>query len=113
MSCPLKRFPVKAKTIGDDDCNPEKVKEINDLYTKMLAERDLFDKKAQLNTEKVETEEKPMPTTKFDKTSVPTTENDPYKKMLEARKRQDQELNKFFSEDEYNALNGKGPASNS
>ena len=110
MSCPLKRFPVKAKTIGSDESNPEKVKEINDLFTKMIAERELFDKKNQLNTEQ---EERSVASTSVTTNTNKSSENDAYKKMLEERKRQDQELNKFFSEDEYNALNGKGPASSS
>ena len=108
MSCPLKRFPMKAKCVGSEECNPEKVKELDDLYQKMMAARENFDRS---NTFQQPADE-PATSASALPVQTKTGADDAFSKMLAERKKQDEVINKFLTEDEYNTINGKGPASN-
>lgn len=106
MSCPLKRFPVNAKVVGSEETNPERVRELNDKFKEMMAARQNLDK---INTYKEVdiTESKPEMGESV-KSDVKETQS-AFEKMMAERERQDKANQEFFSQDEFDAKNGKGP----
>lgn len=102
----MKRFPVNAKAIGSEESNPEKVRELNDRFKEMMAARQNLDKSNTFNEVSV-SEDKPG--TDYTTKSAAKETMSAFEKMMAERERQDKANQEFFSQDEYDAKNGKGP----